>query len=392
MADAIPWQVLFVDDDADICRQVKEFLEGETIANPEDRLQVEVLTDFDGALQMLEAHRFDLLILDVRLGPHDVNQAEEAGIMTLQAIRGRRFVPVVFYTGLPNLVRDLEMHVVRVIEKTEGFGRLLEVVRDIFATRLPAVNRALIQHLETVQRDYMWDFVATHWNRFGDTPDRTALAYLLARRLAMSLSGPGIRQLARDLGDPTGIATFEGQVHPMRYYVMPPIEPAPLAGDLYHGQIGNQTGYWILLTPSCDLVAGREKAERVLLTHCSPLSEQPEYKAWLDHLPQPSRTIDTKLRALLRDNRENNQPERFYFLPGALTLPDLVVDFQALVTLPREQMDSLERLASLDSPFAEALLARFARYFGRLGTPDLDLDVIVNRLRSLADGGASSNT
>jgi hypothetical protein len=44
------------------------------------------------------------------------------------------------------------------------------------------------------------------------------------------------------------------------------------------------------------------------------------------------------------------------------------VDLQQLVTLARAQMDSFEHLASLDSPFAEALLARFARYFGRLGT------------------------
>lgn len=49
-------------------------------------------------------------------------------------------------------------------------------------------------------------------------------------------------------------------------------------------------------------------------------------------------------------------------------------------------MTTLERLASLDSPFAEALLARFARYFGRLGTPDLDLEVILNKLRSAAAG------
>jgi hypothetical protein len=84
----------------------------------------------------------------------------------------------------------------------------------------------------------------------------------------------------------------------------------------------------------------------------------------------------------LRNNRQGGQTERFYFLPGALALSDLVVDFQQLVTLSRTQITTLERLASLDSPFAEALLARFGRYFGRLGTPDLDLEVILNRLRS----------
>jgi len=242
MADAITWQLLFVDDDAETCRQVREFLDGETIVAPNERLRVKTLTDFASALNELEARRFDLLILDVRLGPYDEVREEEAGITTLEAIRQRRFVPVVFYTGLPRLVQALETPLIRVVEKTEGLPRLLETVRSIFATRLPAVNRALIRHLETVQRDYMWDFVATHWERFGDTPDRTALAYLLARRLAMSLSGPGIRQLAQDLGDPTGAAAVEGRVHPMQYYVMPPIEPAPLAGDLYQGQIGDQTG------------------------------------------------------------------------------------------------------------------------------------------------------
>jgi hypothetical protein len=70
-----------------------------------------------------------------------------------------------------------------------------------------------------------------------------------------------------------------------------------------------------------------------------------------------------------------------------LTKSDLVVDFQQLVTLQRVQMTALERLASLDSPFAEALLARFGRYFGRLSTPDLDVEVILSRLRSGTGGG-----
>lgn len=386
MADVTTWQLLFVDDEEDACRQVKEYLEGETISGSGEFPHVETLTDFDKALEALETRRFDLVILDLRLGPHDETPEEEAGTRTLQAIQQRRFVPVIFYTALPHLVRDLETPLIRVIEKGPSPEPLLEAVRNIFATRLPKVNRALVQYLETVQRDYMWKFVAKHWERFGDTADRTALAYLLARRLAMSLSGPGIQQLAQDLGDTTGAGATEGQVHPMRYYVMPPVEESPLAGDLYQGQIEGQTGYWVLLTPSCDLITGREKAEWVLLACCVLLTGQTEYQRWQAGLPQPSGTADGRLRAVLRNNRQDGQAERFYFLPAAIALPDLVVDFQQLVTLPRERMTTLERLASLDSPFAEALLARFARYFGRLGTPDLDLDVIINRLRSAAAG------
>ena len=255
-----------------------------------DRLQVKTLNDFGDALNELEIHRFDLLILDVRLGPHSITPDEEAGITTLQAIRQRRFIPVVFYTGLPHLVRHLVTPLVQVVEKTAELPRLLDSLSSIFATRLPAVNRALIRHLETIQRDYMWDFVANHWEQFGDTSDHTSLAYLLARRLATSLSGSGIQQLAQELGDSTGTAVTEGHVHPMRYYVIPPVELAPLAGDIYQGQVGEHNGYWALLTPSCDMVTGREKADMVLLARCLPLTEQVEYQQWRAGLPAPSRT------------------------------------------------------------------------------------------------------
>ena len=275
-------------------------------------------------------------------------------------------------------MQHLETSVIQVVEKETDPVPLLAAVKKIFDTPLPTVNRALIRHLETVQRAYMWDFVAKHGAEFIDTSDHTALAYLLARRLAMSLSGSGIGQLANDLGDSTGISVVGNKVHPMQYYVMPPVEISPLTGDLYRGPIGQRDGYWVLLTPSCDVVKGREKAEWVLLAPCVLLTKEKEYQDWHSN---SSQTKKKKLKSLLSNNRSNgHQPERFYFLPGALDLPDLVVDFQQLVTLPRKQMEEdLKRLASLDSPFAEALLTRFSRYFGRLGTPDLDLGVVFNR-------------
>ena len=224
MNNSTVWRILIVDDDEQLCGQVREYLEGESLADSEDRMQVETLMDFSVALKTLETRRFDVLILDVRLGSWREMPEQEAGVATLEAIRARRFVPVVFYTGLPHLVRHLQSPLVRVVEKTTDLPGLLEAVQGVFTSRLPAVNLALLHHLEAVQRDYMWNFVAQKWEQLGDTPDRTALAYLLTRRLALSLSGPGILQLARELGDPTGVAAVDGRVHPMQYYVMPPVE------------------------------------------------------------------------------------------------------------------------------------------------------------------------
>jgi hypothetical protein len=69
------------------------------------------------------------------------------------------------------------------------------------------------------------------------------------------------------------------------------------------------------------------------------------------------------------------------FLPGALGLPDLLIDFQQMSHVKMEVLKTeWERESSLDSPFAEALTAKFASYVSRLGTPDLDLEVVKSGL------------
>ena len=94
MAEVTTWQFLFGDDETVTCKQVKEYLEGETVSESGGSSFVETLTDFDKVLEILETRRFDLLILDLRLGPHDETREEEAGMRTLQAIQQRRFVRV----------------------------------------------------------------------------------------------------------------------------------------------------------------------------------------------------------------------------------------------------------------------------------------------------------
>ena len=70
MTAATIWQLLFVDDDPDICQPGARISRRREQSPRTDRLQVETLNNFGDALNELEVRRFDLLILDVRLGPH----------------------------------------------------------------------------------------------------------------------------------------------------------------------------------------------------------------------------------------------------------------------------------------------------------------------------------
>ena len=371
------WRILVIDDDSEICEQVKEFIEATNGEEPDTTYQVLIETDFEKSLDLLESHRVDFVILDVRGNDipleQDIDVNDESGIKTLNQIKNRRFVPVIFYTGLAHKVKDLETPLVRVLGKGVELPELISEVKKILETGIPALNRALIRHVEEQQRNYMWEFVANNYENFGDTDDKASLAYMLARRLAASLSGSGIEKFVEELGETTAIKVNEDKVHPMQYYVFPPLEnPNQLAGDIFKKK--ESEDYYVLLTPSCDLV--QCKAEWLLISKCTNLIESPEYKKWLDD------GKDKNLSRLLLNNRDG-QRERYFFLPGALTLPDLIVDLQQLTTIDITTLnENYDRLASLDSPYAETLLEKFSRFFGRLGTPDLDSEKVINKLRN----------
>ena len=374
------WHLLFVDDNTEVCELADKYLNEQVVSELGEKLRVTTEVDFDKALDRLESGHFDFVVLDVRRGPHGEEREEEEGIKVLESIKARCFIPVIFYTGLPQKVRHLETPLIQVVENTEGLPKVVSIVKEILSTRIPLVNRALLRHVKEVQRDYMWDFVARNWEKFGDTPDRTSLAYLLARRLAKSLDGPGIQQLAEELGDTSRLWCDEEHAHPMRYYVIPPMGERTLAGDIFLKKNGNKTHYMVLITPSCDI--SQKKADMMLFACCSPLVETHEYKDWRNNPEDPKGQYKGNLWALL----QNRKSERYFLLPGIFDLPDMVVDFQKLVTLEINVFNKMKGeglikcIASLDSPYSESLIARFTRYYGRLGVPDLNIELIGKKL------------
>jgi CheY-like chemotaxis protein len=377
MSEVSSWRLLVVDDDEEICRNIQEYLEDETIENI--NISVEIITDFDQALQVLEKQRIDLVILDVRMGNYEEIQEEEVGRITLASIQARRFVPVIFNTGLPNLVEHLSSHLIRVVTKG-SLDDLLEAVQSIFESRLPTINRALIRHFEEVQRRYMWDFVAQHWSELGEISDQSELAHLLARRLAISLSVDEIQSLETELGGIIKSSNNEiDLVHPITYYVIPPLSKFPQPGDLYLRRNGDASSYWVILNPSCDFVvrkSGKCKVEYVLLARTTELKQSPEFQDWCGN-PTKGKS---KLEKLIKDNREG-QADRYFFLPGVLDIPDLIIDFQLIESVNYEELKehTWDRVASLDSPHTEALQSKFSRYFGRIGKPDLNAEIIFSR-------------
>ncbi len=399
------WRILIVDDDADIAAQTAESLRGATVSSADEMADVEYETSFDAALGRIAGEHFDLLILDVRdqartgtpntagddLGS-DVTDAD-VGLAIFAKVREHTSVPVVFFTALPQLVEGDDIPgrpFVSVVSKNADTYKedLLARVREVFDSTLPAIHQALHDHVEQVVRDFMVDFVEKHWPALASPPRKGDLAHVLLRRLALSLADGG-EVLAGRLADDT-VELAPDCVHPMRYYVVPVVGSCTTGDVLRGSRIGSpeETCWYVVVTPSCDLEEAHLKAEYVVVVECVLLTDRDEFGAFDETRPagagEPSaahKTAEKTLRRLLENNADG-QKDRSVFLPAAWEVPDLVVDFQRVGHIPYEDLAGYERVATLDSPYTESIVEKFGRYLGRVGTPDLDVDIALDRLRT----------
>lgn len=369
------WRVLVVDDKA--ADDVKDVIEGnKTVALP-DSISCVLCDNFSKAIEHLEKERFDLVILDLK----DDNSPEEetlAGERIFEEIKKCRFVPVIFHTGFAYKVSDLSSPYVKVVTRAE-WETLRSTIKEVLDTKLPR----LVRHIEEEQRRFMWESAEKIWAEDLDKKHPTDLVYLLARRLANSLSGDVVRSFFGANG--TDGAPRSEMVHSVELYIFPPIAPHFLFGDVFQKKTAEKSEYFVSLTPSCDHAL--EKAEFLLFARCSDLSDSDEWikvRGFLEAKTDPSKTSVNELKELMKDN--NPRPrlqDRYKYLPGTSFLPDLLADLQNTLTIDRETLISgqagFERIASLDSPFAEYLQAKMIRYFGRIGTPSLDTDLAYGR-------------
>lgn len=372
--NGMKWRILVVEDKEDMARQILEAIPD--FVDPPDTAEGDHCQSFQDAISRLEIQRYDILILDLKddSAEESVEDEDPAGVKVFEALKRTRFTPVVFYTALPGKVRSEQTSFVRVVEKTQSISKVREEVKAVLATKLPT----LFRRVEEIQRNYLWDFVGTHWKEFDSPHEQADLAYLLARRLALSLQSEA-RTLASQVSTKTFSHGHTERIHPMEMYVRPPLGTHRLAGDILLERVGEDVIYWLVLTPSCDFA--QNKVSHVVMARCERLTEQREFKGWQENWQNPSNTKKKELEGLISDSR-SGQRERFKFLPETFFLPGLIADFQQLRSVPAESLHQFEPIATLDSPFAEAVLASFSRYFGRLGTPDLDTQIVLNRLQA----------
>jgi CheY-like chemotaxis protein len=373
------WNILTVDDEPERQEDLKRVLSSRMDDN---QFIFTCVNSFDEAIQKIKTSRFDIVFLDVHENTGDPDPAlapqeeDQQGEILLQKIKSTLFVPVVFYTGFAQKVEHLVSPFVKVVAKGTENDVLRTAVKDILATGLPE----LAKHIEEKSRTYMWESLSSVLNDSQAQVEPTDLSLLMARNLAKNLSQKVIKDI---------IGVDNNKINPLEMYLYPADTTMCNPADIYQKADGS---YWMILTTACDFE--QCKAENVLMANVIPIAEHPLYAAW-----QEQDVIYKSLTPEKQQEKKSKKPlniamdcvrrlvkggagERYKFLPGTFFLPDCIVDFQNLANEPMAEKAGYELICSLDNPYREELLHLFSKYYGRIGTPDYDIDALWTNIES----------
>lgn len=360
-----------VDDDPIQCNQARELLHDEVINGK--KIIFDSTQEFSQAIKLLIEKDFDVLILDIK-GNGLSEDGSELGINVLNEIKKKCFVPIIFYTGFPGQIQDQESELIRVVNKGLSVSALKTEIEKVLASKLPFIKRMLNDYIRETLRSYLWDFVHKEWQSLSNITDDVSLNYLLARRLAHSLSKERIINLVGS--GPTN----EDMAHPMEFYIYPPIsDRVTSTGDI----IKKDGKIFVILNPTCDIVLrdGIRKAKDIILAEGIPLEETGEYKNYKE-----SRSSGQKKELIkLLENNANENRDRFFLLPKTNFIDNTIIDFMKIKIIKEIELNGYNKIAELDSPFAESVLSRFVNYYNRIGVPDLKSDDLLNEINRVLD-------
>jgi len=358
-------KVIVIDDEEPIRKQLVGIFNGSQFGD--HKLIVSAADDFDKGLIEIEVNDYDFVILDLFKGKPS-EKSEKPGYDILLKIQSMAYIPVIFYSGLTKDLEALKSEIVGVVNKGDGIEALRKEVERIVSSNLGLIKKQVYEHIRVVLRDYFWDTIHNKKELFLHVQDDVSLGYLLLRRVAYSLSKENIKNILNDK------RVKEGKTHPMEFYIFPSLNGEYEAGEI----LERDKEIYIILTPSCDFV--EDKANRrdrkvgpVLLAYANPLCCTNEYKKF-------KTTANKENRGNLQKLIESRTSDRYFFLPGTPFIDNLVIDFQNIMIIPYQHLQEFSRLAKLDEPFAQSMLASFIRHYNRVGFPDIDADFVISKL------------
>ena len=170
--------------------------------------------------------------------------------------------------------------------------------------------------------------------------------------------------------------------HPAEVYIMPPIKKDVFTGDILKNKDSQE--FALVLTPACDMELRKRKngekwvtyrnADKIMLAKLIEFNQIAEVSAYIET------KSNTKKKEVERYVK-NTKKERYYYLPSfGSRIPGFLIDFQDINRINADEIKIYNRVASVDEPFLKDIIAKFTAYYARQGSPDFDVESIMEKL------------
>lgn len=337
------------------------------------KIEIKFSSSLEEGIEQIRNNDFDAAIVDLRLGSDDT---EGRGKEIIREIKGNLRFPVFVLTGYPgDLDDDLKEGNIfyRVYRQTEKDTiEVLHEISSIYKTGITNImgRKGIID--KTLQKVF--------WENFAESMEYWKTEIEDEKKIEKVLSRHILAHLSESLK-----LTEEGEFekcHPAEVYIMPPIKKDFFTGDILENKDSQE--FFLILTPACDMELRRREdgedwvmyrnADKIILAKLIEFSQIAEVSAYIEtHSNTKKKEVERYIK--------NTKKERYYYLPSfGSQIPGFLIDFQDINRINPEEINIYNRLASVDEPFLKDIIARFTSYYARQGSPDFDVNAILQKL------------
>lgn len=338
-------KVMLVDDDEEALAPLRDEME--------ERADIECRqVRFESVEEAISTFSPDLIVLDLFAG--DPSIGSEIGRDRLEQIWESYFRPVVIYSADPSVVSESKYHehpfICHIKKGSNSELRVMEAI-DEFSPLIDVLQRARTRIDQEFSRAL-----------------REVSPYAPAGSQRLRVVERAARRRIAALVDEA--ETGSDPIEPWEQYVFPPVSQNLRQGDILRCRehLDEQAKYYrVVLTPSCDLVAIADrspKVDAILVARCISMKRAMASIA-IDGNPSKKRS---RLRRVLNSGFERH----IVPLPALPNLiPMMAADLRSLELIPIGRVaDDYAVMASVDSPFREAIAWAYMQSGARPGLPD----------------------
>lgn len=350
-------RLLVVEDDNDTFNSYEDAVE-DILEDSDCEVKLYRAKNVEEAKNILTEFRINGAIVDLNLDSEDPSEADGNKVLKI-ILESNRF-PVAVVSGdtsnLEESFASMNSHLLQVL--TRGDLSNTEIINSINAIHENAMGGFLGQSgdIEKKMASIYWNHIASDSSLF-EKDSEFLLRYTV---------GHLAEYLDHDLQDGKFYEEAE-------FYITPPIKKFIATGDI----IKRGGELFVVLSPACDIahhgacdaVVVECKANKVVLAKVILVSEEMFIENKIIKIKHNKGDRKNQLKNII-----NGKIDKYIFLPEYRELKASIISLESLTSINIDELSdgSINRLATIASPFLKDIQGKLSAYYSRQGQPDLN--------------------